>query len=68
MAAKKHWRVVGYDSTTKIFEKLIPLERLSQKQMGEALRILASRAAERRFSRGAQRAYAQRAWPRTLGL
>jgi hypothetical protein len=44
MAAKKYWRIVGYDSTTQIFEKLIPLGTLSQKQMTEALRVLAARA------------------------
>ena len=44
MAVTKHWRVVGYDSTTQIFEKVVPLGSLSQKQMAEALRVLAARA------------------------
>ena len=44
MVVKKHWRVVGYDSTTQIFEKVVPLGSLSQKQMAEALRVLAARA------------------------
>jgi hypothetical protein len=44
MATKKYWRVVGYDSTTQIFEKLVPLGTLSQKQMTEAIRVLAARA------------------------
>lgn len=44
MATKKYWRIVGYDSTTKIFEKLVPLGTFSQKQMTEALRVLAARA------------------------
>jgi hypothetical protein len=44
MTAKKHWRVVGYDSTTQIFEKVVPLGSLSQKQMAGVLRVLAARA------------------------
>ncbi|MBI5911403.1 MAG: hypothetical protein HY848_15810 [Betaproteobacteria bacterium] len=44
MATKKYWCIVGYDSTTQIFEKLVPLGTLSQKQMTEALRVLAARA------------------------
>ncbi|WP_031437254.1 hypothetical protein [Methylobacter tundripaludum] len=44
MTTKKYWRIVGYDSTTQIFEKLVPLGTLSQKQMTEALRVLAARA------------------------
>ncbi len=44
MITKKYWRIVGYDSTTQIFEKLVPLGTLSQKQMTEALRVLVARA------------------------
>jgi hypothetical protein len=44
MAAKKYWRVVGYDSTTRIFEKLVPLGTLTERQMAQALRVLAGRA------------------------
>jgi len=44
MATKKYWRIVGYDSTTQIFDKLRPLGTLSQKQMIEALRALVARA------------------------
>jgi len=44
VATKKYWRIVGFDSTTKIFENLVPLGTFSQKQMAEALRVLAARA------------------------
>ena len=44
MTTKKYWRVVGYDSTTKIFEKDLPLGAFSEKHMAEALRTLAARA------------------------
>jgi hypothetical protein len=44
MATKKYWRIVGYDTTTQIFEKLVPLGTLSEKQMADALRALAARA------------------------
>lgn len=44
MATKKYWRIVGYDSTTQIFEKLVPLGTLSQNQMTGALRALTARA------------------------
>jgi hypothetical protein len=44
MVTKRYWRIVGYDGTTQIFEKLLPLGVLSQKQMTEALRVLAARA------------------------
>ncbi len=44
MPTKKYWRVVGYDSTSTIFEKEVPLGRFSQDQMKVALRVLAARA------------------------
>jgi hypothetical protein len=43
MATAKFWRIVGYDSTTEIFEKLVPVGRLSQNQMKDALRVLAAK-------------------------
>jgi hypothetical protein len=42
MATKRYWRIVGFDSTTKIFEKLVPLGAFTQKQMTEALIVLAA--------------------------
>lgn len=44
MAAKRYWRIIGRDSTKRIFEKDVPLGSMSQKQMADALRALASRA------------------------
>jgi len=43
MATEKFWRIVGYDSTTEIFQRLVPVGRLSQNQMKEALRVLAAK-------------------------
>lgn len=43
MATEKFWHIVGYDSTTVIFERLVPVGRLSEKQMKEALRVLAAK-------------------------
>ena len=44
MAAKRYWRINGYDSTKLIFEKDIPHGSMSEEQMADALRALASRA------------------------
>jgi hypothetical protein len=44
MAAKRFWRIIGYDSTKRIFEKEVPHGSMSEKQMADALRALASRA------------------------
>lgn len=44
MATKKYWRVVGYDSTNKIFEKDIPFGAISQNKMADTLCILAAKA------------------------
>ena len=44
MTTKKYWRVVGYASTTKIFEKDVPLGTFSEKKMADALRTLVARA------------------------
>lgn len=44
MATKQYWRIVGYDSNTQIFEKLLPLGTITQNQMKEALRTLAAKA------------------------
>jgi hypothetical protein len=44
MATVKFWRIVGYNSTTQIFERLVPLGRMSENQMKEALRVLAAKA------------------------
>jgi hypothetical protein len=44
MATEKFWRIVGYDSSTEIFQKLVPVGRMSQNQMKETLRVLAAKA------------------------
>jgi hypothetical protein len=40
---KKFWKIVGYDSTQKIFEKTLPLSSLSEDQMTQLLQRLAAR-------------------------
>ena len=44
MSTRKYWRVIGYDSTRRIFEEDIPLGTFTERQMAEALRALAARA------------------------
>ena len=44
MANKKYWRVVGYDSSTKLFETEVPLGFFTDKQMSAVLRVLVARA------------------------
>lgn len=41
---KTYWRIVGYDSTKKIFESEIPIGFFTDKQMGNVLRVLAAKA------------------------
>lgn len=41
---KAYWRIVGYDSTKKIFESEIPWGFFTDKQMSSVLRVLVARA------------------------
>ena len=45
MSAKKaYWRIVGYQSTRKIFETELPIGLYTDKQMSNVLRVLAAKA------------------------
>lgn len=41
---KTYWRIVGYDSTKKIFESEIPIGLFTGRQMSNVLRVLVARA------------------------
>ena len=41
---KTYWRIVGYDSTKKIFESEIPIGFFTDKQMRNVLRVLTAKA------------------------
>ncbi len=41
---KKYWRIVGRDSTKKIFEESVPLGSFTDGQMEKLLQVLAARA------------------------
>lgn len=41
--AKRVWKIVGYDGAEKLFEKVLPLESLSEREMTALLQRLAAK-------------------------
>jgi len=41
---KRYWRIEGYDSTEKIFEKRIPISQIGENKLQDLLRALTAKA------------------------
>jgi hypothetical protein len=41
-AMEKFWKIAGYDGTAKLFERVLPLDSLSEKEMTALLQRLAA--------------------------
>ena len=43
MAKQRYWRIRGYESTTVIFEKIVPTGQITTEQIQDLLRALAAK-------------------------